>query len=468
MKKEYKSPLFWDYGLKKKNNAIGIGKDIWNPFKETDEGKTDVKKIIEIYKERKCDCIVSENVPNWMLKDLLTAKIPVLTCHTMTTRDRREEMGIPHDKSFRNEGHKDDVLVIMTNWNIDNSVFYPKYPNKHREAYSNFLQVQKTRIQLQLRSWSLEAESNITPTVKSAMDTEKVAEKEMHNLAKSNLPYGLYLSELPYIGPRTAGGIIGYLDVTRFPTASSARRYAGLSVINGEIQKLQSGKTAGYVTELKSLLLAKIADGFIKSKSSPGNIALGRKESPYLADYNIERLRLDKKIVDVPLDNPDRIVGDIIAEDVVGEKTFSKGDRIYKNQKNKNVSHLVSILKEQGRTSVKMKISEGHAHAMAKRKMMSKFLEDYWCIGRQFEGFPTSEPYIIAIGGHSDYRPPYLIPEHLKPFKPSREVGWIFTEGRRPMEDAHPYIRNKLHQLGYIDDAQYKKLIDEDTRIWFM
>jgi len=51
----------------------------------------------------------------------------------------------------------------------------------------------------------------------------------------------------------------------------------------------------------------------------------------------------------------------------------------------------------------------GHIHNMAQRKMIKIFLSHMWITWRELEGLEVSKPWIIDVGGHSNYiKPPEL------------------------------------------------------------
>jgi len=372
--------------------------------------------------------VLVENIPVYKAKELVKKGIKILTCHTMSSRDHREEMGYPRLKHYKNDGHAIDAKVIYDLYVKKPEVFYEWFPNEMQYAYNNFLQIQKSRIAAGNRAWSEEAKEKETKMIDFLRKAEVQAEKRMDQIGEDDATYQ-YLGSIKYIGARTGGGIRGLLDPSCFPTASKMRRYAGLSVIDGNIQERRKGESSGYNAMAKSILLSRVPDSFIKSK--------GKDPSPYLKDYVSAREKFDKQRVEIPLSKKHKIIGDILSEDVNG---FKVGQRIYKHQFPK----LRAKLESQGRNTVYMELSDGHAHRMAIRKMMTKFLEDYWVVSRQLEGFPTVAPYPIDVQGHSHYRPPHYIPDILEPFEPERELGWIFKEGKRPLSEACPYIKDKL------------------------
>ncbi len=54
-----------------------------------------------------------------------------------------------------------------------------------------------------------------------------------------------------------------------------------------------------------------------------------------------------------------------------------------------------------------------HAHKRAKRKMVQLFLNHFWVIWRQLEGFSTVPEYVHTVLGHTSYVEPPCIPECL-------------------------------------------------------
>lgn len=59
-----------------------------------------------------------------------------------------------------------------------------------------------------------------------------------------------------------------------------------------------------------------------------------------------------------------------------------------------------------GKTSEVQTKGTMHIHLMAQRRTVKDFLSDLWVVWRQLEGLPRTDPYIIAIVGHSKVRPP--------------------------------------------------------------
>lgn len=375
--------------------------------------------------------ILVENIPLYKAKKMLELGVKILTCHTMAIKEHREAMGYPRLKHYDNPGHSIDAMVIGDLYLKKPWLFFEFQFNDIKLSYRNFNQIQKARVSATLRAWALEAKENGNRTIDFLNDAEKECEKMMDKCGKGDGVYE-YLRGITQIGPRTGGGLYSEADATKFETASKLRRYAGLSVIDGHIQRFVSGESSGYNPELKALLVKRIGDGIIKSSGT-------NHPSAYFIDYTAEKTRLQKmEPKEINIEDKGQIIGDLLwFDDVQG---FEKGDRIYKHLYPK----LKKALAENGsKKTVLIKLSDGHIHNRAIRKAVQLLLEDYWVISRQLQGFNTVPPYATTVAGHVNYRRPRYIPKILEPFDPMRETGWIFAEGHRPWSSACEYIRDK-------------------------
>jgi hypothetical protein len=380
-------------------------------------------------KLKKGDIVLTENIPSYKAVELLEKGVKILTCHTMSSKEHRDFLGQPRLKYYNNDGHKIDAFVIYDLYATKPHLFNDYKINIMKMLYSNFIQIQKTRTASQLRAWSKKAKDMTNSTIEFLVNAENESEKTMDKYGKGEIVYD-YVRNIRQVGPRTGCGLVALADATRFEHASQLRRYAGLSVIDGEVQKLRVGQSNGFDTELKALLLKRIADGFIKSSGT-------KYPSAYYLDYEYEKNRLKKippKSVDI--DDEKHIVGDLLAEKI---GKFKKGERIYKHQ----YAKLKEACVIKGVDSVLIQLADGHIHARAIRKMMQLFLEDYWVISRQLQGFSTIPPYITTVGKHNGYRKPRYIPKILEPFDPLRDVGWVFETKKRPWSQASEYIKDK-------------------------
>lgn len=420
---------------KKKAKAKRVVAVSWT-HKEKDRVFFDGDKILS--KEptfKKGNTVLTTNMPTYQAKKYMDKGVNILCAHVMAVKDHRLKMGIVKSTHYKNPGRMMDAQVIYHLYQVHPKLFIPWTAIEMNLFFRNFIQAQKVREAAQLRAWALKGKDVSTAFIESLKVAEKEAVKAMEKLGKGDIIYE-YLTNIRQVGPRTGGGLRGLVDATKFPTASKLRRYAGLSVIDNKIQRPRSGETGGYDRELKALLLKRIGDSIIKSSGAEeGKIP---NPSEYFIDYTVVKEDLmNKKPKDIPIENKDEIIGDLLAEDVGG---FLEGQHVYKE---KVYPKILKELIKKKRKTVKIRLSKGHIHNRAIRKMMQFFLEDLWVISRQLDGFSTVQPYALTIEGHIHYRIPRYIPEILKPFDPVRGWGWIFKTGKRPWSEASEYVKHK-------------------------
>ena len=420
---------------KKKAKTKRIFAVSWT-HKKKDRVFFDGDKIIPEPTFKKGDLLLSGNLPTYQAKKYMDKEVKILSAFVMSIQDHRLEMGIVKSKHYKNVSHLMDAQVIYHLYQVHPELFYPWRAVEMNLFYRNFIQAQKVREAAQLRAWALKGKDISTAFIESLKVAEKEAVKAIEKIGKGDIVYE-YLTNIRQVGPRTGGGVRGLIDGTKFPTASKLRKYSGLAVIDGKIQKPQIGKVGGYDREIKSLLLKRIGDSIIKSSGARKGVV---NPSAYFTDYIVAKedlVKENKKPIDILIEDEESVVGDLLAENIAG---FLEGQKIYKKIVYPKI--LKELIKKKRKT-VKIRLSDGHIHNRAVRKMMQLFLEDFWVISRQLEGFSTVQPYALTIEGHIHYRIPRYIPEILKPFDPIREWGWIFKTGRRPWSEASEYVKHK-------------------------
>jgi len=386
--------------------------------------------------------IVTENMPYDQVQDHLKEGRVVLGIHVnLFKKEWKEKHGISTvDEKKRPTdltSHKVDAKALYDCAKEHPEWFKEIKPQAMKLQYKNFYQMQQAGVAMGLRIWAsgTMSEENIKNQKEHLDELKQDIIKGMQEELEKHPEWNLYLDNLPYIGPSLGGGLVAMADTMRFDTASKLRKYAGMAVVNGgSTQRHVKGETGGFNTILKMLLLGRIATQFIKSKGM-------KVPSEYVQDYTIEKEKIQHREPQlIPLEEKSHIVGDMLAEDVGSMKMDA---RVY----NTNYQKLITEAKKVGKDKVLIKLSPGHIHAMASRKMMTLFLEDYWVITRQLLGYPTTPPYPQSVLQHNHYRPPKYVPEMLQPFEPIREMGWIFNQGKRPWEDADDYIKEKCGKL---------------------
>ncbi len=173
--------------------------------------------------------------------------------------------------------------------------------------------------------------------------TKRETEKALLGILMNRNIWTKYLQQVKGISVLTASKLLYHVgDVTRFSQPSKLMKYSGLSVVNGEADRLRKGEECSYKPELKALLLGVIGDNFMRSNSQYRRVYDDRKK--YTAEHRPEW----------------------------GTNTKTK------------------------KTGYKARY-----HADAKRVMVKRFLIEFWKAGWLAEGLePPTEPYAVRILGH--------------------------------------------------------------------
>ena len=158
-------------------------------------------------------------------------------------------------------------------------------------------------------------------------------------------------------------------DPGKFATISKLWAFAGWAVRDGKIDRPAMGEKMRYNRRLKSICYL-CGDQFI------------RQQTPVYSDlYYDEKARQSRL-------HPDPVCVKC------GGVAIQKGKRWQCGECG------------QCNTRGKLKYTPGHIDAMARRKMVKIFLQHVWIVWRQCDGLPVSEPWIQAIGGHTNIVPP--------------------------------------------------------------
>ena len=164
------------------------------------------------------------------------------------------------------------------------------------------------------------------------------------------------------IGPVIAAGLAAHIDVAKANHVSSVWKFAGYAP--GADRKVK-GQKLPYNARLKTLCW-KLGESFVKVSGKEG------------ATYG--KLYAQCKRDEVSR-NENGLYGRQAAEELATKKIKDK------------------------ETKAKLstgKLTDGRLHARAKRRAVKIFLQHYWVIGREARGLPVTEPYAMAILGHSD------------------------------------------------------------------
>ena len=164
------------------------------------------------------------------------------------------------------------------------------------------------------------------------------------------------------IGPVIAAGLAAHIDVEKARTISALWKFGGQAP---GFDKKVKGQKLPYNGRLKTLLW-KLGESFVKV-SGKENAIYGQLYVQFKSD-EVSR-------------NENGQYGQVAARELANKKF--KTDTVTRKRL------------EQG------KLSDGHLHARAKRRVIKIFLSHYWIKGREARGLAVSEPYVFTVGGHS-------------------------------------------------------------------
>ena len=164
------------------------------------------------------------------------------------------------------------------------------------------------------------------------------------------------------IGPIIAAGLAAHIDVTKADSVSAVWKFAGLAP--GFDRKIKGVKLP-YNARLK-VLCWKAGESFVKVS--------GKEEAVYgklYAGFKGEEIRRNEAGLYKEAAARELATKKFKAEDSVTKKRLLEG-----------------------------KLSDGHLHSRAKRRVVKIFLSHYYVKGREARGLAVREPYAIAILGH--------------------------------------------------------------------
>jgi len=193
--------------------------------------------------------------------------------------------------------------------------------------------------------------------------------------------WNLWLKSVPGIGPVIAGKLIFLFYYRMIPTCKKC---------NGDLVKKD-----------KTLW----CDACAKSVSGEGLVMyrIGNKDFPNISAW---RKYMGEHIIDGK--KPKRQAGQTIDWSPAGRtlsfligESFNKAGGFYKEFYDKRKEFYQASEQHQ-------KESKGHIHNMCKSQASKLFLSHFWDVAKRIDGVvDPAKPWIIAIGGHSKYIPPY-------------------------------------------------------------
>lgn len=217
--------------------------------------------------------------------------------------------------------------------------------------------------------------------LKRAEKFEEWLNEEVEAYVKLHPAYD-WFSRVKGVGNLNIGKVVSLIDIEKATMISKVWRYTGFAPGDkGEAERQVRGQKLHYNKVLKAMCW-RLAKSLIRAKGAYYEFYLEQKQR-----YT-ERFIREGYIIVPSLELP------IEKDPKTGKKKHVEKDGFF---------------------------ALGHVDTMAMRKMIKLFLSHLWLTWREAEGLPITAPYVHAIKGHTDYRPPEdfmeLEPEQKKQAK---------------------------------------------------
>lgn len=212
-----------------------------------------------------------------------------------------------------------------------------------------------------------------------------------------------------------AGQLIGLIqDIKKFDNVSKLWAYFGLSVVDVCLickkRYYPHEKKAEKIIALAKRLKDQNEKKIVKEKKTDEDFVAEAKNNFCNCDNPDLKRSSQRKIKGTMIDyNPQ---AKVVAYKV-GVQFIKQGDLYRKLYDRFRAEYemredLKTEINSKKGKKTKLGESKGtaHIHAMAQRKMIKIFLQHLWINWRELEGLSTNMPYVIDIGGHSDYIQP--------------------------------------------------------------
>lgn len=179
---------------------------------------------------------------------------------------------------------------------------------------------------------------------------DKKVQKGLKKFIKIQPVYINFLSKIRGIGPIYSAKLISYLgDCSRFENVSKLWAYTGNHIIDGKAPKRRKGQDANWNHNLR-MLTWQISDNFVR-----------QNKGYYRKKYNEEKERQ-------------------LNQEYEEGYLFEKYGKPYKKEDTK--------------------LSRGHAHNRAMRKIRKHFLSHYWECAREVNGLSIDKTYVEGVLKH--------------------------------------------------------------------
>jgi len=247
-------------------------------------------------------------------------------------------------------------------------------PHEARYLVSVYYQLQDLRIILNNQEKSNIKRERPHAAVSFFLKQLKAVERQVAQVLDTyseSKELGRWVRQIVGIGPIISAGLLAHIDLNTMPHVSNLWSFAGLN----PTMKWEKGQKRPYNENLKVLCAGKIGQSFVYNQNRPndiyGKVYAKRKE------LEVQRNEAGN--------NAEK------AAEILQKKRFDKKTVAYQNY-------------------IAGKFPPAHIHARARRYAVKLFLSHYWATGRAMAGLPVTEPYAIAVLGHSPeskINPPY-------------------------------------------------------------
>ena len=230
--------------------------------------------------------------------------------------------------------------------------------------------IQKARVSAQVRLTHLalnEEKCEITEEVlEKTHALEEWLEDKVKTYVKAHPAYD-WFSKVKGVGDLNIGKVVSFIDIEKATMISKLWRYAGMAQgPDGKAERQIAGQKLHYNKVLKSMCW-RLAKSLIRAKGLYYEFYLEQKQK--LTDRLVSEGYTIVPSLELPTE---------------------------KDPKTGRMKHV----EKDGFFGL------GHVDTMAMRKMIKLFLSHLWLKWREAEGLSVTKPYVHAIKGHADYRPP--------------------------------------------------------------
>jgi hypothetical protein len=300
---------------------------------------------------------------------------------------------VPRKSREKSENQREDASQEKRETQATDATY-----GKLRVQVECYYACQEHRIKAGNRIWALQdrlglSKEEMQPLHDFLDSRMKEMERRLQAMVKKELKGELafegWLGGIRGIGPCLGGGLIAWIgDPGRFDTPSALWKYCGMDVVNGKAPHRARGEKATWNPTMRTLCW-KVGESFVKQ--GEGYRALyDQFKAAYQQSHgpgNLSRLHIHAGV-----EGPHR----------VGQEHEDGGEKYTMDGKplKAGATRAHTAAEWHG-----FELSDGHIHAMAKRKTVKVFLAHLWQRWRELKGMPTRAVYVVEKLGHEGQIP---------------------------------------------------------------